>query len=623
MLDLARVDANGMEVQLKGQEILGTYSTTGGGYVQGNFWTPPYDSSEGNAWRPPLLLKNGYVSPGKRWLDNATLSFAIVMNVVNRVHAKGVVTRSFEEQARMGDVTCTFQQQDENEMALLLVAMGLHICQVMGWTHKAVGSTFYHWMPPIFMTNARAYLSAGYQVMTGIGLYRIFKSGMGQHKETLTERDVESLMSGIINLHAPFEKQWLMWLQAKTRELEKLREGHRSNKITDYHRFRQVLPIAPLLVIMESSIHMGHDSPPMLANIWGASAVTQSSVSTPRTPGDPTSIKATQDLTQTLGAVDGAGTPHLPKVIQLLESSPESTGSPNHPPSGTPEKEKNDQPTCFTEDQVRVLEGALPPCQIQVLRDHLFCLEKKEWGGGRCIPLSAFRSLRPRRWLSGDVINMFLQLVNVHRPEIKYFGWYFMSQLVGPPIPEKPDAPLDFKYGLVAGYAPRAFENSANLFEQETICIPVHRKEGNHWSLVVVFPKKKIIEYYDSLLWSGKEYVETVYAYLRVEWKKAGKGDHIEAGGNWTLVSESPPGTKEKPNKQPNDYDCGVFLCHFVGRLFTNFTLPHTEAECLVARNKLALLILFYSSVPKKDWKDESSFAEYCRACDVVAGNIE
>ena len=212
----------------------------------------------------------------------------------------------------------------------------------------------------------------------------------------------------------------------------------------------------------------------------------------------------------------------------------------------------------------------------------------------------------------------------MYHPKIKYFGWYFMSQLVGPPIPEKPDAPLDFKYGLVAGYAPRAFENSANLFEQETICIPVHRKEGNHWSLVVVFPKRKIIEYYDSLLWSGKAYVETVYAYLNIEWKKAGKGDNIEVGGQWTLVCDSPPGTEDKPNKQPNDYDCGVFVCHFVSRLFANFPLPFLEEEqCFVARNRLALLILLYSNVPRKDWKNTTSFADYCDASVVERGNIE
>ena len=101
----------------------------------------------------------------------------------------------------------------------------------------------------------------------------------------------------------------------------------------------------------------------------------------------------------------------------------------------------------------------------------------------------------------------------------------------------------------VKRWASRAKVGKENLLKVERVFIPVH--QGAHWTLLVVSPRARTIEYFDSLGGHAGSYIQNAKLWLAEE---LGKEWKVE---DWTV----PTGSYGAGPRQTNGSDCGVFTC--------------------------------------------------------------
>ncbi|MCJ1256923.1 Smt3-specific protease [Lignoscripta atroalba] len=152
---------------------------------------------------------------------------------------------------------------------------------------------------------------------------------------------------------------------------------------------------------------------------------------------------------------------------------------------------------------------------------------------------------RAHGWLNDEIVAGYLQTVvdfalrkdghkRGHIPKYHAFNTFFYSNLRD----KGPDS--------IKRWAGRAKIGGKNLLQAEYVFIPVH--EHNHWTLLVVSPVRKTIEYFDSLGGSPKPYIANTKAWLKQE---LGSGAWNE--DEWTVSKQT------RGPRQNNGMDCGVF----------------------------------------------------------------
>lgn len=149
----------------------------------------------------------------------------------------------------------------------------------------------------------------------------------------------------------------------------------------------------------------------------------------------------------------------------------------------------------------------------------------------------------PLAWLNDEIINSYLNVL-VHylrqsagnlneAPRYHAFNSFFYSNL------------RDRGYQAVRRWANRAKIGGPALLNVDTVFVPVH--EHAHWTLMVVRPVDRTIEYFDSLGGAGAKQVRAIKEWLHGE--LGAKFDEDE----WTVLPS-------KSSHQDNGSDCGVFL---------------------------------------------------------------
>ncbi|KAJ5488817.1 hypothetical protein N7539_003707 [Penicillium diatomitis] len=153
--------------------------------------------------------------------------------------------------------------------------------------------------------------------------------------------------------------------------------------------------------------------------------------------------------------------------------------------------------------------------------------------------------LKPLAWLNDEMINAYLSVLVQYlrdstgnsapgeKPKFHAFNTFFFSTL------------KEKGYEGVRRWAKRAKIGGEGLLEVDTVFIPVH--QASHWTLMVVRPSDRTIEYYDSLGARGAREVEIIKKWLQGE-----LGLKFEAE-EWTFLSSV-------SSQQDNMSDCGVFL---------------------------------------------------------------
>ena len=159
----------------------------------------------------------------------------------------------------------------------------------------------------------------------------------------------------------------------------------------------------------------------------------------------------------------------------------------------------------------------------------------------------------PAGWLNDEVIDAYLQAVvdlghsrlgyRRGTPKLHAFNPFFFTNL------KKPGG-----YDNVKRWARRAKIGGKDLLDVEWVFIPVNHG-GAHWTLAVVSPVRKTIEYFDSMHGQAASVMATVCSWIKGELGSA----YVEE--EW-IFRDDESGTHTGRGKGPtqnNGSDCGVF----------------------------------------------------------------
>ncbi|XP_074045661.1 sentrin-specific protease 2 isoform X4 [Macrotis lagotis] len=167
------------------------------------------------------------------------------------------------------------------------------------------------------------------------------------------------------------------------------------------------------------------------------------------------------------------------------------------------------------------------------------------------------QTLKNCHWLNDEIINFYMNLL-VERnkkqglPVLHAFSTFFYPKL------------------SAGGYqAVKRWTKGLDLFEQELVLVPIHRRV--HWSLVVIDVRKKTIRYLDSMGQKGHRICNLMLQYLQDESKT--KRNRELNPAEWTLESAKP---YEIP-QQSNGSDCGMFACKYADFLSQDKPITFTQ----------------------------------------------
>uniref|UniRef100_A0A8D0U029 SUMO specific peptidase 2 n=1 Tax=Sus scrofa TaxID=9823 RepID=A0A8D0U029_PIG len=171
-----------------------------------------------------------------------------------------------------------------------------------------------------------------------------------------------------------------------------------------------------------------------------------------------------------------------------------------------------------------------------------------------------------------EVINFYMNLLMERNKKQGYPALYAFSTFFYPKL----------KSG---GYqAVKRWTKGVNLFEQELILVPIHRKV--HWSLVVIDLRKKCLKYLDSMGQKGHRICEILLQYLQDESKTKRNIDLNLL--EWTHYSLKP---HEIP-QQLNGSDCGMFTCKYADYVSRDRPITFTQHQMPLFRKKMVWEIL-------------------------------
>lgn len=182
------------------------------------------------------------------------------------------------------------------------------------------------------------------------------------------------------------------------------------------------------------------------------------------------------------------------------------------------------------------------------------------------------QTLKNYHWLNDEVINFYMNLLVERSKKQGYPALHAFSTFFYPKL----------KSG---GYqAVKRWTKGVNLFEQELVLVPIHRKV--HWSLVVMDLRKKCLKYLDSMGQKGHRICETLLQYLQDESKTKRNTDLNLL--EWTHYSMKP---HEIP-QQLNGSDCGMFTCKYADYISRDRPITFTQHQMPLFRKKMVWEIL-------------------------------
>lgn len=188
------------------------------------------------------------------------------------------------------------------------------------------------------------------------------------------------------------------------------------------------------------------------------------------------------------------------------------------------------------------------------------------------ITLRTLSCLRPGEWLSDEVLNFYLALVQEAGKERKIFCWstFFWTKLTS--------GSDQYNYAGV-----RSWAKKKDLFAFDLILVPLHMDKA-HWALGVVDLRARTSQYLDSL---GKLDCPLFHKFIN----RYLHDEHVREGGIGDVQSLTPAPPPQLPT-QSNGSDCGVFLCLFALAIARGVRLDAVEEKQIpVMRRRIAVQI--------------------------------
>ncbi|KAG8527526.1 uncharacterized protein KY384_007678 [Bacidia gigantensis] len=154
-------------------------------------------------------------------------------------------------------------------------------------------------------------------------------------------------------------------------------------------------------------------------------------------------------------------------------------------------------------------------------------------------------------WLNDTMIDAYMQLIvgyenkrqghkRNERPKVYAWNSYFYKSL------------RDNGYGSVARFAQKRNFGGQALLQMDYIFIPVNAT-GNHWTMAIVSPRRRTIEYFDSFHGTSGPHIRIIKSWLKGELGKSYEESE------WTVVEQQGLKGRGGGPAQNNGSDCGVF----------------------------------------------------------------
>lgn len=151
------------------------------------------------------------------------------------------------------------------------------------------------------------------------------------------------------------------------------------------------------------------------------------------------------------------------------------------------------------------------------------------------------KSLSKKRWLNDHIIIRYFEMLKAEQPEVFNMPIFRF------------DAYKDMIAGREEAYGDiREDHLSIEISAYDMLLVPVYSM--CHWTLIVVKPNEKIMDYYDSYERNSTKEEKTDVLELYLEFLTE-KFPHVDKE-NWKYNVHDVP-------QQNNDYDCGIFCCIF------------------------------------------------------------
>lgn len=259
-------------------------------------------------------------------------------------------------------------------------------------------------------------------------------------------------------------------------------------------------------------------------------------------------------------------------------------------------KEKERQNAIFKAKQKRLVRIYPHQRLVQYLSPYWedrVCRSHTTWGedilttsiGGTDLRIKDFKTLLDQRaWLNDEIINSYIEWIveaanRNAREETIRFG------IKPNPIPSF-IAHNSFFYETLKKRGPKSLERlmkrkgapGISLLEVDSIFIPICN--GAHWTLGVVRPVAKTIEYFDSMGGNPSQFIFQMQIWLKHQLGEAYSSEE------WSVP-------KTACANQTNGYDCGVFVCTNAFCVAVGLdTLCYHESDMTRQRKNIAAILL-------------------------------
>ncbi len=195
----------------------------------------------------------------------------------------------------------------------------------------------------------------------------------------------------------------------------------------------------------------------------------------------------------------------------------------------------------------------------------------------------------PKAWLNDNIVNEYLAINIAHMK--KQAGFEHKRGGPAPPI----HAFSSFWYSSavsrpksVERWASRVQLGGQQFLDAELILYPIC--DGGHWRLLVVKPKERAIEYFDSLGFGGDKYVHAFKEYIKKELGDA----WIEE--EWTVAEI------QRSSRQLNGSDCGVFTLLNALVVMRDEEAKRVVASCGMQEARERIAITLMARQPTTEW---------------------
>lgn len=180
-------------------------------------------------------------------------------------------------------------------------------------------------------------------------------------------------------------------------------------------------------------------------------------------------------------------------------------------------------------------------------------------------------TLKKNQWMNDNIVNFYMELIdqrsrlNDQAPKTYCFNTFlYISFLAG-------------GHNRVKNYT-----RKTDLFEKDLVIVPIF--QGNHWRLVLVKIKAKLLVYFDSMNKVGRNILNQIKTYLAAE--------HLAKKGTPLNLSEWNCHIPTDTPQQNNSNDCGVFMCQIAKSCGANEPITVSQPQIQEFREQMCAEIL-------------------------------